>query len=137
MADLSTSYLGLKLANPLVASASPISKRLDNVRRLEEAGIGAVVVYSLFEEQITHDEKEREHFLTRASNMHPEAQDYFPDLGHYNLDPDQYLSHLSALRKAVKVPLIGSLNGVTRGGWTEWARRIEQAGVDALELNVY
>ena len=136
MTDLSTSYLGLKLANPLVASASPISKKIDNVRRLEEAGIGAVVVYSLFEE-LTHDEKEREHFLTRASNMHPEAQDYFPDLGHYNLDPNQYLTHLTELRKAVKIPVIGSLNGVTRGGWTEWARRIEEAGVDALELNVY
>jgi dihydroorotate dehydrogenase (fumarate) len=137
MADLSTSYLGLKLANPLVASASPISKKIDGVRKLEQAGIGAVVVYSLFEEQIDHEEKEREHFLTKATNMHPEAQDYFPDLGHYNLEPDQYLAHLSALKKAVEIPVIGSLNGVTRGGWTEWAKRIEQTGVDALELNVY
>lgn len=137
MADLSTSYLGLRLANPLVASASPISKRIDNVRRLEQAGIGAVVVYSLFEEQIDHEAKERDHFLNRASNMHPEALDYFPDLGAYNLEPDQYLSHLSAMKAAVKIPVIGSLNGTTRGGWTEWARRIEQTGVDALELNLY
>jgi len=137
MVDLSTSYLGLPLASPLVASASPISKKIDNVRRLEEAGIGAVVVYSLFEEQILHDARERDHFLNRASNMHPEALDYFPDLGNYNLEPDQYLAHLAAIRKAVKIPVVGSLNGVTRGGWTEWARRIEQTGVDALELNVY
>jgi dihydroorotate dehydrogenase (fumarate) len=137
MADLSTTYLGLKLANPLVASASPISKKIDNVEKLEEAGIGAVVVYSLFEDQINHEEKEREHFLNRASNMHPEALDYFPDLGRYNLEPDQYLAHLSAIKKTVGIPVIGSLNGVTRGGWTEWAKRIEQTGVDALELNVY
>jgi pyruvate/2-oxoacid:ferredoxin oxidoreductase beta subunit len=132
MADLSTSYLGLKLANPLVASASPISKKIDNVRKLEDAGIGAVVVYSLFEEQILHEEKERDHFLNRASNMHPEALDYFPDLGNYNLEPDQYLAHLAALRKAVKIPVVGSLNGVTRAAgrngpgassrpaWTRW-----------------
>lgn len=137
MAKISTTYLGLNLGSPLVASASPISKKIDNVVKLEEAGIGAVVVYSLLEEQILHEQAERDHFLSRATNSHPEALDYFPDLGKYNLEPDRYLAHLSAIRKAVKVPVIGSLNGVTRGGWTEWATKIEDTGVNALELNVY
>ncbi|MBK9575663.1 MAG: dihydroorotate dehydrogenase-like protein [Fibrobacterota bacterium] len=137
MANISTSYLGLSLKSPLVASASPLSKKLENVVKLEDAGIGALVVYSLFEEQIIHEQADRDHFLSRGSNAHPEAQAYFPDLGSYNLEPDRYLAHLSAIRKSVKIPVIGSLNGVTRGGWTEWARRIEETGVNALELNVY
>ncbi|HNY30016.1 MAG TPA: dihydroorotate dehydrogenase-like protein [Fibrobacteria bacterium] len=137
MANISTSYLGLSLRSPLVASASPISKKLENVAKLEEAGIGAVVVYSLFEEQILHEQAERDHFLSRATNVNPEALDYFPDLGSYNLEPDRYLAHLAAIRKAVEVPVIGSINGVTKGGWTEWAKRIEDTGVHALELNVY
>lgn len=137
MADLTTRYLGLALANPLVASASPISKSVDGVKKLEDAGIGAVVVYSLFEEQIENDLASHEHFTSRDTNKHSEASGYLPDLGNYNLGPEDYLTHLSELRKAVKIPLIASLNGITRGGWTEWARRIEETGVDALELNVY
>lgn len=137
MAELSTSYLGIPLRNPLVASASPVSKKLDAVLRLADLGIGAIVVYSLFEEQIQHEIKEMDHFLSRATNAHPEALDYFPSLGEYNQGPELYLSYLSTVRKAVKVPVLGSLNGCTPGGWTEWARRIEETGVDALELNVY
>jgi dihydroorotate dehydrogenase (fumarate) len=137
MARLSTNYLGLDLSNPLVASASPLSRKVDQVKKLVDAGIGAVVVYSLFEEQLRHESQELDHFLWRGSGMHPEAMDYFPNLGDYNAGTEKYIDHLHALRSAVKVPLIGSLNGCTRGGWTEWARRIEATGVDALELNVY
>jgi dihydroorotate dehydrogenase (fumarate) len=137
MTKLSTTYLGLELANPLIASASPLSRKVDQVKKVVDAGIGAVVVYSLFEEQLRHEAHEMEHFLWRGTGSHPEAMDYFPNLGEYNSGTEKYIEHLSELRKAVKVPLIGSLNGYTRGGWTEWSRRIEATGVDALELNVY
>lgn len=137
MPKLSTTYLGLEIANPLVASASPITRKIDQVKKVVDAGIGAVVAYSLFEEQLRHEAHEMEHFLWRGTGSHPEAMDYFPNLGDYNVGTEKYLDHLVELRKAVKVPLIGSLNGYTRGGWTEWARRIEATGVDALELNIY
>lgn len=137
MADLNTNWLGIPLRNPLVASASPMTRKVDGAKRLEDGGIGAIVVYSLFEEQILHEARELDHFLSRATNSHPEALDYFPDLGNYNLGPEGYLKHFAAIRKAVKVPVVGSLNGCTKGGWTEWAKRIEEAGADALELNVY
>ncbi|MEK7392445.1 MAG: dihydroorotate dehydrogenase-like protein [Fibrobacterota bacterium] len=137
MSKLSTTYLGLELANPLIASASPLSRKIDQVKKVVDAGIGAVVVYSLFEEQLRHEANEMEHFLWRGTGSHPEAMDYFPNLGDYNSGTEKYIEQLADLRKAVKVPLIGSLNGYTRGGWTEWSRRIESTGVDALELNVY
>jgi len=137
MADLNTNWLGIPLRNPLVASASPMTRKVEGAKRLEDGGIGAIVVYSLFEEQILHEARELDHFLSRATNSHPEALDYFPDLGNYNLGPEDYLRHFAAIRKAVQVPLVGSLNGCTKGGWTEWAKRIEEAGADALELNVY
>lgn len=137
MADLSTTYMGLKLRNPLVASASPLSRKRETIEALEHAGIGAVVVYSLFEEQIENEAAAHDHYRGRASNMHPEAQGYFPDLGNYTLEPDQYLEHLRAVKRKAKVPVFASLNGVSRGGWTEWAAKIEQTGVDGLELNVY
>lgn len=137
MADLSTTYLGLNLKNPLVASASPLSKKLDHARRLEEAGIAAIVMYSLFEEQIIHESLELDRFLTRAANFSSEAGSYLPDTGIYSLEPDKYLHQVSALKKALTIPVIGSLNGVSRGGWTKYARRIQDAGADALELNLY
>lgn len=137
MAKLSTTWMGLSLRNPLVASASPLTRKVEGAKKLEDGGIGAIVVYSLFEEQFLHEQKELDHFLARATNAHPEALDYFPDLGNYNLGPEEYLKHVAAIRKAVTVPVVGSLNGCTKGGWTEWARRIEEAGADALELNVY
>jgi dihydroorotate dehydrogenase (fumarate) len=137
MPDLTTTYLGLRLKNPLVASASPLSKKVDLVRRLEEAGAAAVVLYSLFEEQITHESRALDHYLTRGAESYAEALSYFPDLDHYNLEPDSYLEHVQRVKRAVDIPVIGSLNGISPGGWVEYARKIEQAGADALELNIY
>lgn len=137
MPDLTTTYLGLALKNPLVASASPLSKKVENVRRLEDAGAAAVVMYSLFEEQITHESLELDHYLHLGTHSHAESIDYFPDLENYNLGPERYLEHLRRLKEAVSIPVIGSLNGVSTGGWVEYARRIEEAGADALELNIY
>lgn len=137
MIDLTTTYLGMKLKNPLVASASPLSKKLDLVQRMEQAGAAAVVMYSLFEEQIIHESRELDHYLNHGSETYAEALDYFPRLDRYNLDPDAYLEHLRRVKRAVDIPVIGSLNGVSSGGWMEYARQIEQAGADALELNIY
>jgi dihydroorotate dehydrogenase (fumarate) len=137
MPDLTTTYLGLRLKNPLVASASPLSKKVDTARRLEDAGAAAIVMYSLFEEQITHESNELDHYLERGTNSYAEALTYFPDLGRYNLGPEPYLEHLHRIKKAVDIPVIGSLNGISTGGWVEYAHRIEQAGADALELNIY
>lgn len=137
MSDLTTSYLGLQLRNPLVASASPLSKKLELVQRLEEAGASAVVLYSLFEEQILHESRALDHFLSRGADSHAEALSYYPDLPHYQLEPDAYLEHVWRLKRAVQIPVIGSLNGVTPGHWLEYAQKIEQAGADALELNIY
>ena len=135
--DLSTTYLGLNLKNPLVASASPLSKKVDTVRRLEDAGVAAVVMYSLFEEQIVHESLELDHYLTRASHTYAEALTYLPDMGTYSIGPEVYLEHIQKLKKTVSIPIIGSLNGISTGGWVEYARLIEQAGADALELNIY
>jgi dihydroorotate dehydrogenase (fumarate) len=135
--DLTTRYLGLILKNPLVASASPLSKKVDSVRRLEDGGAAAVVMYSLFEEQITHESRELDHYLERGTHSYAESLSYFPDLDHYNLGPEPYLEHLHRIKSAVSIPVIGSLNGVSSGGWVEYAHEIEQAGADALELNIY
>jgi dihydroorotate dehydrogenase (fumarate) len=135
--ELSTTYLGLPLANPLVASASPLSKRIESARKLEEAGIGAIVMYSLFEEQIIHESLELDHYLTRGTDSFAEALSYLPDGGMYSIGPEKYLSQLEALKKALRIPVIGSLNGVSNGGWTHHARLMEEAGADALELNLY
>ena len=137
MVELNTTYLGLQLKNPVVASASPISKKLDGFRRLEDAGASAVVMYSLFEEQIVHESLALDHFLSRGTDSYAEALSYFPDLENYNVGPDEYLKLISNAKKAVNIPIIGSLNGVSSGGWIDYAKRIEQAGADALELNVY
>ena len=137
MTDLTTTYLGLKLKNPLVASASPLSKKVENAQKLEQAGVSAIVMYSLFEEQIIHESLELDHYLTRGTNSFAEAQTYLPDIGTYNMGPDKYLDHLSALKKAVAIPVIGSLNGVSKGGWVHYARHMQDAGADALELNMY
>ena len=137
MTDLSTTYLGLRLRNPLVASASPLSKKIDRAKRLEDAGISAIVMYSLFEEQIIHESLELDHFLNRGSESFPEALSYLPDGGMYSVKPEKYLNQVAGLKKALKIPVIGSLNGVSKGGWTKYARKIEEAGADALELNLY
>ena len=137
MADMSTSYLGLHLKNPVVASASPLSKKLDSVKRLEDSGIGAVVMYSLFEEQIVHESQALNYFLDRGTESNPEATTYFQDLGHYNLGAEPYVELIHKIKTSVSIPVIGSLNGNTSGGWVEYAKKIEQAGADALELNMY
>lgn len=137
MLDLTTTYMGLHLKNPLVASASPLSKKLDTVRRLQDAGAAAIVMYSLFEEQITHESYELDHYLERGTHSYAEALSYFPDLDTYNMGPETYLEHLHRVKQAVQIPVIGSLNGISSGGWVEYAEKIEQAGADALELNIY
>ncbi len=137
MPDLTTTYLGLHLKNPLVASASPLSKKVDTVRRIEDAGAAALVMYSLFEEQITHESYELDHYLERGAHSYAEAMSYFPDLDYHNLGTEPYLEHLHKVKQAVSMPIIGSLNGISSGGWVEYAHRIEQAGADALELNIY
>jgi dihydroorotate dehydrogenase (fumarate) len=137
MTDLSTTYLGLNLKNPLVAAASPLSKKIDKARKLEEAGISAIVMYSLFEEQIIHESLELDHYLSRGADSFAEALTYLPDGGLYGIRPEKYLNQVAGLKKALNIPVIGSLNGVSKGGWTNYARKIEEAGADALELNMY
>ena len=135
--DLRTSYLGLELRSPLVASPSPLTGELDGLRRLEAAGIGAVVLPSLFEEQLTHDQLELDRLLETTSDHTGEAQSYFPDLADYNTGPWTYLDHISQAKQALSVPVIASLNGITPGGWVRHAKRMRDAGADALELNLY
>ena len=137
MTDLSTTYLGLNLKNPLVASASPLSKRIERARKLEEAGISAIVMYSLFEEQIIRESLELDHYLSRGTDSFAEALTYLPDGGMYGISPEKYLNQLAALKKALAIPVIGSLNGVSKGGWVSYAHKIQDAGADALELNMY
>ena len=137
MMDLSTRYLGLRLDSPLVASASPLSESLDGVRALEDAGAAAVVLPSLFEEQIHLESHHVDRYLSLGTDSHPEALTYFPDVHDYGLGPEAYLEHVRRAKAAVSIPVIGSLNGVSPGGWVDYARKIEQAGADALELNVY
>jgi dihydroorotate dehydrogenase (fumarate) len=122
--------------NPVVASASPISKKLDGIKKLEDAGASAVVMYSLFEEQITHDSLALS-FLNRGTESFAESLTYFPDLEHYNIGPDAYLELIHKAKQAIGIPVIGSLNGVSSGGWVDYAKKIEEAGADALELNMY
>jgi dihydroorotate dehydrogenase (fumarate) len=144
--NIQTKYLGMTLRSPLVASASPLSKSLDNIKRLEEAGAGAVVLYSLFEEQIRHERNMMHLHMLYGTESHAEALTYFPEPSHYTVGPDGYLDYIYKVRDAVSIPIIGSLNGASLGGWTQtakrielaqFAKRIEVAGADALELNIY
>jgi dihydroorotate dehydrogenase (fumarate) len=135
--NLTTNYLGLTLNNPIVASSSPLSQNLDSIRRLEDAGAAAVVMYSLFEEQITFDSFYVDYYLNKGSNSSPESITYFPEMDSYNVWPDEYMNLIRRAKEAVDIPIIGSLNGVSSGGWTDYATLIEEAGADALELNVY
>lgn len=137
MIDLSTTYLGLKLASPLVASASPLSRKVESVKELEQAGAGAVVMYSLFEEQIEHESRELDYFLNYGTETYAEALSYFPDLETYNIGPEKYLNLIAELKKSVKIPVIASLNGISSGGWVDFAHCMQEAGADALELNIY
>jgi len=135
--DLSTSYLGLRLAHPLVPGASPLSDDLDTVRHLEDAGAAAIVLRSLFEEQITREAQATHDHWNSHDDAFAEALTFFPSADSFVLGPDEYLNHLRRVKQTVQVPVIGSLNGMTPGGWLSYARLIEQAGADALELNVY
>jgi len=135
--DLSTTYLGLQLSNPIVPSASPLSQTLDGIRRMEDAGAGAVVMYSLFEEQIEYESHNLDHYLSYGTESYGEALSYFPDLDNYNVGPDEYLNLIAAAKRAVDIPIIGSLNGASPGGWIDYATKIQEAGADALELNMY
>jgi dihydroorotate dehydrogenase (fumarate) len=137
MVDLKTTYLGLELKNPLVASSSPLSEKVEKVQALEEAGVAAVVMYSLFEEQIIHESLELDHYLNKDAESYSEALTYFPEVGRYTLGPDSYIQQVRNLKASVNIPVIGSLNGVSTGGWIEYAQKIEAAGADALELNLY
>lgn len=135
--DISTTYLGMKLRTPFVPSASPLSEKLDDVKRMEDAGASAVVCYSLFEEQIRYDRYEMHHYLNEGTESYPEALSYFPEPAEFKLGPEAYVEHIARMKQAVNIPVIGSLNGSTLGGWIEYAKQIEQAGADALELNIY
>jgi dihydroorotate dehydrogenase (fumarate) len=135
--NLTTQYLGLPLSSPFMPGASPLVDELDNVKRLEDAGASAIVMHSLFEEQVTRDEATTEFERELYTDAFAEARSYFAEPPQFNIGPEQYIKHLSKIKKAVGVPVIGSLNGTTSGGWTEYAQLIEQAGADALELNVY
>jgi len=135
--DLTTSYMGLTLAHPVVPSASPLSQGLDRMRRLEDAGAPAIVMYSLFEEQITAESQVLDHYLTYGVDSYGEALNYFPNMGDYNVGPDDYLELISNAKQSLDIPIIASLNGVSSGGWIDYARYMEEAGADGLELNIY
>jgi dihydroorotate dehydrogenase (fumarate) len=137
MTNLTTKYLGLLLRTPLVASASPLSQEIDSIRRLEDAGASAVVLYSLFEEQLRQESFELEHHLAAGTNSFAEAASFLPQPGEFHLGPEGYLNHIRRAKQAVKIPIIASLNGSTIGGWADYARQIEQAGADAIECNIY
>jgi len=135
--DLTTTYLGMNLKNPIVPSASPLSRDIGNIKEMEDAGAAAVVLYSLFEEQITHEALELYFHTVTHQESYAEATSYFPETEVYNMGPEEYLEQIRKAKEAVQIPVIASLNGATPGGWTEYAKKIEQAGADALELNVY
>lgn len=135
--DLSTTYMGMTLKHPVVPSASPLSTTLDGIRRLEDAGASAVVMYSLFEEQIMAESQALDHYLSYGTESYPEALDYFPSMTSYNVGPEGYLDLIVKAKAAVDVPIIASLNGVSSGGWIEYARYMQEAGADGLELNIY
>jgi dihydroorotate dehydrogenase (fumarate) len=137
MLDLTTRYLGMQLRTPLVASASPLSQELADIRRLEDAGASAIVLYSLFEEQLRQESLELDFYLSEGSESHPESINFFPEPSEFRLGPDEYLDHVRRAKAAVKVPIIASLNGSSVGGWIQYATQIQEAGADALECNIY
>lgn len=137
MADLTTNYLGMQLRTPLVPSASPLSQEVSSIRRMEDAGAAAVVLYSLFEEQLRQESLELDHHLSAGTESFAESLSYFPQASEYRLGPEGYLEHIRKAKEAVRIPIIASLNGTTAGGWAEYAKEIEEAGADALECNIY
>src|SRR3954451_1543939 len=137
MNDLSTTYLGLKLPTPLVASASPLSRDVDGIRRLEDAGASEVVLYSLFEEQLRQEEIDLDYHLNAGTESFAESLTFFPQASEFHTGPEGYLRHITKCKAAVRIPIIASLNGSTLGGWTKFAGEIEKAGADAIECNIY
>jgi dihydroorotate dehydrogenase (fumarate) len=137
MIDLSTRYLGLTLRNPLVVSASPLGEDLVTITEMARAGAAAIVLPSLFEEQLVVESEALSHHLSAGTESFPEALHYLPEMADYNFGPDGYLEHIRQAKAAVDIPIIASLNGVSAGGWLRYAREMEQAGADALELNIY
>ncbi|MBR8833409.1 MAG: dihydroorotate dehydrogenase-like protein [Stigonema ocellatum SAG 48.90 = DSM 106950] len=135
--DLTTNYMGMTLRSPLVPSASPLSEDVDNIKRMEDAGAAAVVMHSLFEEQLSHERYELHHHLTHGTESYPEAVTYFPEPANFRVGPEEYLNHIRKAKEKVGIPIIASLNGSSVGGWTNFARLIQQAGASALELNIY
>jgi dihydroorotate dehydrogenase (fumarate) len=137
MIDLSTEYIGLKLRTPLVPSASPLSQEVSSIRRMEDAGASAVVLYSLFEEQLRQESVELDYRMSEGTESFAESLTFFPQPSEFRLGPEGYLDLIRKAKEAVKIPVIASLNGTTVGGWTQYARQIQQAGADALECNIY
>ncbi len=136
--DISTNYLGLKLRSPLVVgAAAPLTEDIDNIKRMEDAGAAAVVLHSLFEEQIREEKFELQHHLEYGTYSFAEALTYFPEPEVFHVGTSEYLNHIAEAKKSVDIPIIASLNGSTIGGWTEYAKEIQQAGADAIELNIY
>jgi dihydroorotate dehydrogenase (fumarate) len=135
--NLSTTYLGLKLRSPLMPSACPLTRDLDEIRRAEDAGAGAIVLPSVFEEQLRRESEELDAMLEKGTESFAESLSYFPQVGEFRLGPDDYLDHIQRAKAAVQIPVIASINGASVGGWTEYASKIEGAGADALELNIY
>ncbi len=135
--DFTTTYLGLKLRSPLVPSASPLCEEIDNLRRMEDAGAGAVVLHSVFEEQLTLEQHELDFHLSHGADSFAEALSYFPEPSAFKLGPEEYLEHIAKAKKSLQIPVIASLNGASTGGWIDYARKIQEAGADALELNIY
>lgn len=137
MIDLTTTYLGMKLKNPVVVSSSPLQKDLGNIRQMEDSGAGAIVMHSLFEEQIDVESRELNRYMEQGTESYAESLSYLPDMETYNLGPEGYLEHLGRVKQSVGIPVIASLNGVSTGGWTRYAKMMEEAGADAIELNTY
>ncbi len=135
--DLTTKYLGIELKNPIVSSPSPLSEKIDNLKRLEDAGAAAVVMHSLFEEQINEESQRLDHYLSYGTESYAEALQYFPEASEYKVGPEGYLNTIRQAKEALSIPVIGSLNGVSSGGWIDHGRLIQEAGADALELNIY
>ena len=134
--DLTTIYMGLKLKNPIIVGASPLTASIESIKELENAGAAAVVLHSIFEEQINHETHELDHFLFKGSEDYAEALGFFPEVTLSNLESENYLDEIMQLKKSVNIPIIASLNGVSKGGWIDYSKKLEQAGVDAIELNI-
>ncbi|MBU0632550.1 dihydroorotate dehydrogenase-like protein [bacterium] len=134
--DLTTTYMGLKLKNPIIVGASPLTATFDSIKKLEENGAAAVVLHSVFEEQINYESREIDHFLFKGSESYAEAIGYFPEVTLSNLESEDYLKEITRLKANISIPVIASLNGVSKGGWIKYAKKLQEAGADALELNI-